>query len=77
MPPHSEEAAEPVSSLGIKPTKTGDLFADVFDWLEDKKRDDGAEGLWRIHDSLYDLSDFIKEHPGGQDWLVLTKVKKQ
>lgn len=46
----------------------------VYTWLDDKKVDDGAEGLWRIHDELYDFSDFIKQHPGGGDWLVLTKV---
>ncbi|XP_018322160.1 cytochrome b5-related protein isoform X2 [Agrilus planipennis] len=63
-----------VSSLGIKyPTHrdnqlhTGDL------WLLGKKEDDGAENLWRIHDNLYDLSDFVKNHPGGSDWLVWTK----
>lgn len=36
--------------------------------------DDGSEdGLWRIRNSLYDLTDFIKIHPGGPDWLNLTK----
>ncbi|CAH0605493.1 unnamed protein product [Chrysodeixis includens] len=35
--------------------------------------DDGAEGLWRIHDKLYDLTSFIKRHPGGEEWLELTK----
>lgn len=64
------------SSLGIKVHKhrgdhlnvSGDL------WLEDKREDDGAEGLWRVHDQLYDLRDFIKVHPGGSMWLRLTKV---
>lgn len=77
MPPHSEAAASTllVSSLGIKPPKTREIFSNVYTWLEDKKDDDGAEGLWRIHDDLYDLSDFIRQHPGGEDWLVLTKVQ--
>lgn len=77
MPPHSEEIPSnlPVSSLGIKPPKTRKLFANVYTWIEDKKVDDGAEGLWRIHDGLYDFSEFIKQHPGGEDWLVMTKVK--
>lgn len=66
---------EAVSTLGIKypslrdhPMKTGET------WLEGKRLDDGAEGLWRIYDSLYDFSDFIYCHPGGSDWLKLTQV---
>ena len=47
--------------------------------------DDDCEGLWRIHDDLYDLTNWEKNHPGlsrcfhfliilgGRDWLVLTK----
>lgn len=45
-----------------------------YSYLDAKRLDDGVEdGLWRIHDSLYDLTDFIKSHPGGPDWLILTK----
>ncbi|XP_067013447.1 cytochrome b5-related protein isoform X2 [Anabrus simplex] len=42
-------------------------------WLKGKKADDGAEGLWRIRDDLYDFSSWIHTHPGGSDWLELTK----
>ncbi|CAO1340139.1 unnamed protein product [Diamesa hyperborea] len=42
-------------------------------WLNGKKLDDNAEGLWRIHDKLYDLTKFINKHPGGKDWLEMTK----
>lgn len=42
-------------------------------WLAGKRTDDNAEGLWRIHDGLYDFTDFIDHHPGGADWLKLTK----
>lgn len=42
-------------------------------WLSSKRRDDNAEGLWRIHDQLYDLINFIPKHPGGGDWLRLTQ----
>jgi Cytochrome b5-like Heme/Steroid binding domain len=42
-------------------------------WLDGKRIDDNAEGLWRIHDKLYDLTDFIDRHPGGVDWLKVTK----
>ncbi|XP_046396474.1 cytochrome b5-related protein-like [Ischnura elegans] len=42
-------------------------------WLKGKRRDDDIGELWRIHDKLYDLTDFIKMHPGGPDWLTLTR----
>ncbi|KAF2892876.1 hypothetical protein ILUMI_13293 [Ignelater luminosus] len=42
-------------------------------WLQNKRNNDGAEDLWRICDSLYDVSDFIKKHPGGKFWLETTK----
>lgn len=42
-------------------------------WLSSKRRDDNAEGLWRIDDQLYDLINFIPKHPGGADWLRLTQ----
>lgn len=41
--------------------------------MEGRREDENAEGLWRIYDNLYDFTDFIRLHPGGQDWLVLTK----
>ena len=42
-------------------------------WLKAKAVDDDCGGLWRIHDDLYDFEKFIKIHPGGADWLSLTK----
>ncbi|XP_068631262.1 cytochrome b5-related protein-like [Battus philenor] len=48
-------------------------FRDPIQWLIGKALDDGAEGIWRIHDKLYDLTSFIKQHPGGEEWLELTK----
>lgn len=44
-----------------------------FGFLEGRRKDDGAEGLWRIHDKLYDLESFVENHPGGSEWLVITK----
>jgi hypothetical protein len=29
--------------------------------------------IFRIHDKLYDLSSFVENHPGGKDWISLTK----
>ncbi|XP_026737179.1 cytochrome b5-related protein-like [Trichoplusia ni] len=42
-------------------------------WLKGKRSQDGAENLWRIHDGLYDLTEFISIHPGGAEWLAVTK----
>ena len=47
--------------------KTGKAF------LDGRRHDDGAEGLWRIRNALYDLNGFIKSHPGGDEWLQLTR----
>jgi hypothetical protein len=48
------------------------------DWLKSKQRVDGfasndpnGKQLWRIHDDLYDLSNF--NHPGGPSFIELTK----
>lgn len=63
------------SSLGFKYSKLRDHpLHSTYLWLEMKREQDGAEGLWRIHDGLYDLSDFVEEHPGGSEWLELTKA---
>ncbi|XP_025833687.1 cytochrome b5-related protein-like [Agrilus planipennis] len=62
------------STLGMKYPTYRDLRLKNTDiWLEGKRIDDGAEGLWRIHDDLYDLNDFIDKHPGGAFWLKMTK----
>lgn len=42
-------------------------------WLDGRRLDDNAEGLWRVHNKLYDLTDFVQRHPGGAEWLDLTK----
>nr|CAI5867195.1 unnamed protein product [Callosobruchus analis] len=75
QPKKYDESLDKVSSLGIKYPKLRDhpLHSGHL-WLESKRIDDGAEGLWRIHDQLYDFSGFIQNHPGGEDWLSLTKV---
>uniref|UniRef100_A0A1L8DY89 Cytochrome b5-related protein n=1 Tax=Nyssomyia neivai TaxID=330878 RepID=A0A1L8DY89_9DIPT len=54
-------------SLRDIPTRT------QYSWLEGRRMDDGAEGLWRVHDGIYDLTDFVERHPGGREWLELTK----
>ncbi|XP_060801857.1 cytochrome b5-related protein [Amyelois transitella] len=55
------------------PSLRDEWIRDPINWLQGKAMDDGAEGLWRVNDKLYDLSDFVKKHPGGEEWLELTK----
>lgn len=55
------------------PTYRDDAFKGCKRWLDGKRIDDNAEGLWRVHDKLYDFTDFINRHPGGADWLKITK----
>ncbi|KAK7080234.1 hypothetical protein SK128_017051, partial [Halocaridina rubra] len=42
-------------------------------WLNGKRIDDNIGPYWRIHNKLYDLTDFINRHPGGRTWLECTK----
>lgn len=45
-----------------------------FSWLKSKRKDDAVEDdLWRINDTLYDFTDFVHKHPGGSDWISVTK----
>lgn len=44
--------------------------------MKSRQEDDKAEDLWRVHDTLYDLTKFINRHPGGAEWLEMTKVCK-
>lgn len=49
------------------------LFGTPYAFLEGRRAVDGAEGLWRVRNGLYDLEDFVKFHPGGSEWIQLTK----
>ncbi|KAF6203770.1 hypothetical protein GE061_002105 [Apolygus lucorum] len=42
-------------------------------WLASRRDLEGAEGLWRIEDGIYDLRDYLDKHPGGRDWIELTQ----
>ncbi|KAG5675236.1 hypothetical protein PVAND_005157 [Polypedilum vanderplanki] len=55
------------------PAFRDDKFKNPQKWLQDKQIDDNAETLWRVHDKIYDLSNFIEHHPGGRNWLEMTK----
>lgn len=66
---------KPKSSLGYKyPTLRDHPLHTSEIWMRGKRADDGAEGLWRLYDDLYDFTEFIESHPGGSDWLEITKV---
>lgn len=67
------EVLEKSSVAAKQPSYRKDSSKSVQRWLEAKRVDDNAEGLWRVHDKLYDLINFIRRHPGGADWLKLTR----
>lgn len=62
--------------LNKYPTFRDDVVNGCWKWLAGRRADDNAEGLWRVHDKLYDLNEFVDHHPGGSEWLTLTEVRK-
>lgn len=59
----------------VYPSLRDEGLRDPVQWLTGKSMDDGAEGLWRVHDGLYDFKSFLSFHPGGAEWLELTEVQ--
>lgn len=57
----------------VYPVARNDLLKTSVGYLKGRSKQDGAEGLWRIRDGLYDLESFAKSHPGGAEWIHLTK----
>ncbi|XP_042223121.1 cytochrome b5-related protein-like [Homarus americanus] len=55
------------------PTGRDQLVKTTHGWMNGKRIDDDVGPYWRIHNKLYDMTDFIEKHPGGQDWLLATK----
>lgn len=57
----------------------------VWNWCKEKAEHDSRLGgagigddasfgeLWMVHGKWYDLRDYVHKHPGGPDWLKLTK----
>lgn len=75
MPPNTDSDKRQVSFPKLKYPILRDVDPKtVQQWIKGKNIQDGAEGLWRINDNLYDLSNFISKHPGGSQWIQLTKV---
>jgi hypothetical protein len=57
----------------VYPAFRDESFKNCRKWLRGKQLDDNAEGLWRVHNKLYDLKNFIDRHPGGADWIEMTE----
>ncbi|XP_028025956.1 cytochrome b5-related protein-like [Bombyx mandarina] len=55
------------------PSLRDEGLRDPVQWLIGKSMDDGAEGLWRVHNGIYNFNDFLEKHPGGAEWLELSK----
>ena len=68
-----ETKNRPSKITNVPPSYDSKVVKTGYTWLEAKRDDDNCEGLWRIHNHLYDLTDFIDKHPGGSDWLEFTK----
>ncbi|XP_069700193.1 cytochrome b5-related protein-like isoform X2 [Periplaneta americana] len=73
--PRDEEKKSSLPGLGYPSLRDDPLKSSAL-WLKGKCQDDNADGLWRVHDDLYDLTGFIDKHPGGSYWLSVTKVRK-
>ncbi|XP_015437912.1 PREDICTED: cytochrome b5-related protein-like [Dufourea novaeangliae] len=62
------------SISGLEPLPgRNDAFHTPYAFLEARRKIDGAESLWRIGNNIYDLEAFSKYHPGGEEWIRLTK----
>jgi len=72
----TEELKPPSTFPGIwkYPTDREKPHRNVDDWLVCKRKDDDiGENLWRVHDKLYNLEKFMKNHPGGPLWIEMTR----
>ena len=56
------------------PQNRSPLLHDGTAWLKLKNEFDKIDpNLWRIRDDLYNFEDFAKRHPGGPDWIEMTR----
>ena len=62
-----------------KSLPTRGIKSNPYLWLEEKKARDadlwGADSsqYWIIENKMYDLTNFIDQHPGGPKWLTMTR----
>lgn len=72
---HAGDLAPPKTFLPM--TGRDQRWAGPDKWFENRRKDDDVvfEGrqVWRIHDDLYDLTDFAERHPGGAWWIRQTQ----
>ncbi|CAG7727030.1 unnamed protein product [Allacma fusca] len=74
MAPNQGNTAPPSSFPGIWKYPTNrNQNENALDWLAAKRIDDNVGGCWRVHDKLYNLENFIKKHPGGSEWIEMTR----
>lgn len=57
----------------VYPLARNQIMKTSHGFLKGRTQQDGAEGYWRIRNGLYDLRNFVKSHPGGAEWIALTK----
>ncbi|CAL8094440.1 unnamed protein product [Orchesella dallaii] len=43
------------------------------EWLQGKRELDDVGDYWRVYNKLYNLESFIQKHPGGSDWIEMTR----
>jgi fatty acid desaturase len=74
MAPNQGNTTRPSSYPGIwKYPSKRNKSENALDWLEGKRIDDDVGDHWRVHDKLYNLESFIKKHPGGSEWIEMTR----
>ena len=69
----SAEAARLWKGFGKYPALRDVPLKTAASWIAGRKLDDDYGQLWRVHDKLYDLSDFVGRHPGGSQWIHVTQ----
>lgn len=68
------EKVKYTSILNKYPSLRDDSANGCWKYMQGRRKDDNAEGLWRVHDKLYDLNSYIDKHPGGRQWLIMSRV---
>jgi cytochrome b involved in lipid metabolism len=73
----SKEAGTPPSARDAM-SDASCLFPMHERWLQEKaERDQARKGfsdtMWCVHGDFYDLSEFMKTHPGGREYIELTR----
>jgi len=71
--PSNRDDFYPSNRDDFYPSNRDDFLKSSHRWLRAKIKDDDCGGLWRVGDQLYDLSKFEKIHPGGAEWISMTK----